>query len=45
MTPCAQMPSQVYRFDPVTKEVRVVAADFDICNGIAFNGDGTIAYV
>ncbi|KAF7377635.1 SGL domain-containing protein [Mycena sanguinolenta] len=39
------MPNQVYRLDPDTGSVRVVATDFDRNNGIAFNGDGTVAYV
>ncbi|TEB25094.1 calcium-dependent phosphotriesterase [Coprinellus micaceus] len=29
--PAPAMPNQVYRFDPVTKDVRVVAGDFTIC--------------
>ncbi|TEB25096.1 calcium-dependent phosphotriesterase [Coprinellus micaceus] len=43
--PPATLPNQVYRFDPVTNAVRVVAGDFDICNGIAFTTDGSTAYV
>ncbi|KAJ7220538.1 calcium-dependent phosphotriesterase [Mycena pura] len=39
------MPSQVYRFDPDTGAVRVVATDFDKSNGIAFTGDGKTAYI
>lgn len=39
------MPNQVYRFDPSTGTVRVVATDFDKCNGIAFTPDGKIAYI
>ncbi|KAK7052266.1 SGL domain-containing protein [Favolaschia claudopus] len=39
------MPNQVYRLDPETGAVRVVAADFDKCNGIAFTGDGKTAYI
>jgi len=39
------MPSQVYRLDPTTRSVRVVAADFDKPNGIAFSPDGKLAYV
>ncbi|KAJ6583029.1 calcium-dependent phosphotriesterase, partial [Mycena vulgaris] len=39
------MPRQVYRLDPETGAVRVVATDFDKCNGIAFTGDGKTAYV
>ncbi|KAF7321967.1 SGL domain-containing protein [Mycena kentingensis (nom. inval.)] len=43
--PLPGMPSQVYRLDPVTRAVRLVATDFTRCNGIAFNGAGTLAYV
>ncbi|KAF8066762.1 D-lactonohydrolase-like protein [Lyophyllum atratum] len=39
------MPNQVYRFDPETGAVRVVATDFDKCNGIAFTADGKTAYI
>lgn len=39
------MPNQVYRLDPDTGAVRVVATDFDKCNGIAFTGDGQTAYM
>ncbi|KAF5310688.1 hypothetical protein D9619_008111 [Psilocybe cf. subviscida] len=39
------MPNQVYRFDPATGNVRVVATDFVRPNGVAFTPDGTIAYV
>ncbi len=39
------MPNQVYRFDPDTGTVRVVADGFDKCNGLAFSGDGNTAYV
>lgn len=37
--------SQVYRLDPDTGAVRVIATDFDKCNGIAFTGDGKTAYM
>jgi len=43
--PAPLMPNQVYRFDPSTGAVRVVATDFDKCNGIAFSPDGKIAYM
>ncbi|PBK88987.1 D-lactonohydrolase-like protein [Armillaria gallica] len=43
--PAPQMPNQVYRFDPDTSVVRVVADGFDKCNGLAFSGDGNTAYV
>ena len=39
------MPNQVYRFDPVTRRVRVVATDFNRCNGIALSEDGKLAYM
>ncbi|KAF9463880.1 calcium-dependent phosphotriesterase [Collybia nuda] len=39
------LPNQVYRFDTGTGVVRVVATDFDKCNGIAFTADGVTAYV
>ena len=39
------MPDQVYRLDPVTRRVRVVATDFDKCNGIALTQDGKTAYM
>lgn len=39
------MPNQVYRLNPQTGAVRVVATDFDKCNGIAFTGDGQTAYI
>ncbi|KAI8973090.1 D-lactonohydrolase-like protein [Trametes punicea] len=39
------MPNQVYRLDPDTKVVRVVADGFDRCNGIAFSKDGKTAFV
>lgn len=39
------MPSQVYRFDQDTSAVRVVADGFNMCNGLAFTGDGKTAYV
>ena len=39
------MPNQVYRFDQNTSAVRVVADGFNRCNGLAFTGDGKIAYV
>ncbi|THU85137.1 calcium-dependent phosphotriesterase [Dendrothele bispora CBS 962.96] len=39
------MPSQVYRFDPDTGAVKIVADGFDKCNGIAFSSDGKLAYI
>ncbi|KAF5354297.1 hypothetical protein D9756_007199 [Leucocoprinus leucothites] len=37
--------SQIYRFDPELGTVRAVATDFVEANGLAFDGDGKIAYV
>ncbi|KAL7796676.1 gluconolactonase-like protein [Trichoderma ceciliae] len=39
------LPNQVYRLDPVTKAVTVVADEFVNCNGIAFSHDGRYAYI
>ncbi|KAH9475861.1 Lactonohydrolase oryL [Psilocybe cubensis] len=39
------MRNQVYRLDMAKRSVRVVATDFDKCNGIAFTPDGNTAYV
>ncbi|EJT98527.1 calcium-dependent phosphotriesterase [Dacryopinax primogenitus] len=43
--PMPALPNQVYRFDPASGAVRVVADGFDRCNGIAFSTDGSRAYV
>lgn len=43
--PAPLLPNQVYRFDPDTGVVRVVADQFDKCNGIAFTQDGKTAYI
>ncbi|KZV79538.1 calcium-dependent phosphotriesterase [Exidia glandulosa HHB12029] len=43
--PLPAMPNQVYRFDPATSAVRVVADGFDRCNGVAFDQSGKKAYV
>ncbi|KAH7915508.1 hypothetical protein BJ138DRAFT_1141478 [Hygrophoropsis aurantiaca] len=43
--PEPMMPSQVYRFDPSTGQVRVVADQFTEPNGIAFTADGRTAFV
>ncbi|KAF8506396.1 calcium-dependent phosphotriesterase [Hysterangium stoloniferum] len=43
--PAPLLPNQVYRFDPATSQLRVVADGIDKCNGIAFSPDGNIAYV
>lgn len=43
--PLPLIPSQVYRLDPTTRRVRVVADGFDKPNGIAFSEDGKTAYM
>ncbi|VDB92364.1 unnamed protein product [Peniophora sp. CBMAI 1063] len=43
--PLPLLPNQVYRLDPDTRQIRVVADGFIRCNGIAFTGDGKTAYV
>ncbi|TCD59896.1 hypothetical protein EIP91_011211 [Steccherinum ochraceum] len=43
--PPTLMPNQVYRFDPDTGSVRVVADGFNKSNGVAFSQDGKTAYV
>ncbi|KAI0746266.1 D-lactonohydrolase-like protein [Daedaleopsis nitida] len=43
--PLPLLPNQVYRFDPTTGSVRVVADGFDRCNGIAFSPDGKTAFI
>ncbi|KAG7091326.1 hypothetical protein E1B28_010370 [Marasmius oreades] len=43
--PAPLMPNQVYRFDPDTGAVRMVADGFDKCNGIAFTADGNTVYI
>ncbi|KAI0066861.1 D-lactonohydrolase-like protein [Artomyces pyxidatus] len=43
--PANLMQNQVYRFDPATGHVRVVADGFSRPNGLAFTGDGKTAFV
>ncbi|KAG0706304.1 hypothetical protein DFH29DRAFT_846035 [Suillus ampliporus] len=43
--PQPMLPSQVYRFDPSTGQVRVVADQFVHPNGIAFTPDGRTAFI
>jgi gluconolactonase len=43
--PAPILPNQVYRFNPSTGGVRVVATGFQKPNGIAFSPAGTTAYV
>ncbi|KAL4802485.1 hypothetical protein BDV18DRAFT_62132 [Aspergillus unguis] len=44
-TPEPEMPNQVYRYDPETGDVRVVADGIGQPNGIAFSPDQKILYV
>ncbi|RFU73929.1 gluconolactonase [Trichoderma arundinaceum] len=39
------LPNHVYRLDPLTKAVTVVADEFVNCNGITFSHDGRYAYI
>lgn len=41
----AQLPNQVYRYDPATNSTRVVADGFQKPNGLAFNADFTVLYI
>ncbi|KAE8153128.1 hypothetical protein BDV25DRAFT_169481 [Aspergillus avenaceus] len=43
--PKPQLPNQVYRFDPATKNIRVVADGLGRPNGIAFSPDEKIVYI
>ncbi|KAG2744057.1 calcium-dependent phosphotriesterase [Suillus brevipes Sb2] len=43
--PEPMLPSQVYRFDPFTGQIRVVADQFVQSNGIAFTPDGKNVYI
>ncbi|KAF9053553.1 D-lactonohydrolase-like protein [Hymenopellis radicata] len=43
--PLPLMPTQVYRLDPRTGSVSVVADHFGLPNGIAFSPDGSTAYI
>ncbi|KAI9729551.1 MAG: hypothetical protein M1834_006747 [Cirrosporium novae-zelandiae] len=43
--PKPQLPNQVYRFDPQTRNVRVMADGFERPNGICFSPDEMIVYV
>ncbi|KAJ5646641.1 SMP-30/Gluconolaconase/LRE-like region [Penicillium lividum] len=43
--PKPQLPAQVYRYDPTTQAVRVVADGFGRPNGISFSPDEKTAYV
>ncbi|KAH3661434.1 hypothetical protein OGAPHI_006841 [Ogataea philodendri] len=41
----AVLPNQVYRFNPESGELCVVADGFDMCNGLCFNEDYTKMYI
>ncbi|QSZ34381.1 hypothetical protein DSL72_005973 [Monilinia vaccinii-corymbosi] len=43
--PKPKLPCQVYRFDPATGDLRVVADGFGKPNGIAFSADESIVYI
>jgi len=43
--PKPKLPNQVYRFDPATKDVRVVADGFGRPNGISFSPDQKVVYI
>ncbi|THC95091.1 hypothetical protein EYZ11_005415 [Aspergillus tanneri] len=43
--PTPQLPNQVYRFDPATKNVRIMADGFGRPNGICFSPDEKTAYI
>ncbi|KAK0213033.1 calcium-dependent phosphotriesterase [Desarmillaria ectypa] len=43
--PLPLMPTQIYRFDPTTGSVRVVADGMGLPNGIAFSPDGSTCYI
>ncbi|PYH41073.1 SMP-30/gluconolactonase/LRE family protein [Aspergillus saccharolyticus JOP 1030-1] len=45
LRPAPQLPNQVYRFDPVSGNVRVVADGFVKPNGLSFSPDGRVLYV
>lgn len=40
-----RLPNQVYRYNPKTGDLRVVADGFGRPNGIAFNPDETVVYI
>ncbi|KAH0562685.1 hypothetical protein GP486_002642 [Trichoglossum hirsutum] len=43
--PSPQLPNQVYRFDPKTGDIRVVADGFGRPNGISFSPDESVVYI
>ncbi|KUJ16583.1 D-lactonohydrolase-like protein-like protein [Mollisia scopiformis] len=40
-----KLPNQVYRFDPKTGDIRVVADGFGRCNGLCFDFGETVCYI
>ncbi|CAG7961365.1 unnamed protein product [Penicillium nalgiovense] len=43
--PAPRLPNQVYRFDPKTRQIRVVADGFGRPNGISFSPDESVLYI
>jgi gluconolactonase len=43
--PVPKLPNQVYRFNPETGDLRVVADGFGMPNGLCFNPDEAIMYI
>ncbi len=41
----SEQPPAVYRFDPASGEIRIVAGDFDGPNGLAFSPDERLLYI
>jgi gluconolactonase len=41
----SEQPPAVYRFDPITGEIRIAAGDFDGPNGLVFSPDETRLYI
>ena len=41
----SEQPPAVYRFDPKSGEIRIVAGDFDGPNGLAFSPDERLLYI
>jgi gluconolactonase len=41
----AELPNNVYRYDPATKKLTVVTGDLQMPNGIAFSPDEKILYI
>lgn len=43
--PAPELPNQIYRFNPVTKDLRVVADGIPKCNGLVFSPDHETCYI